>query len=73
MQMTMTSIPENLTALGRIVAAEDVITAVPVAGLMAAFGADDPKYTRSLPPLARVVLHGQAAAITPRKRRIGKG
>tara|TARA_B100000676_G_scaffold233730_1_gene233123 strand:+ start:2191 stop:3057 length:867 start_codon:yes stop_codon:yes gene_type:complete len=52
--MTMTSIPENLTAaLGRIVAAEDVITAAPVAGLMAAFGADDPDPILGdpLPPL----------------------
>ncbi|MAJ93525.1 MAG: acyl-CoA dehydrogenase [Rhodospirillaceae bacterium] len=54
MQMTMTSIPENLTAaLGRIVAAEDVVTAAPVAGLMAAFGADDPDPIPGdpLPPL----------------------
>tara|TARA_Y100001954_G_C15819957_1_gene609430 strand:- start:59 stop:925 length:867 start_codon:yes stop_codon:yes gene_type:complete len=52
--MTMTSIPGNLTAaLGRIVAAEDVITAAPVAGLMAAFGADDPDPILGdpLPPL----------------------
>ncbi|MGB0632072.1 MAG: FAS1-like dehydratase domain-containing protein [Alphaproteobacteria bacterium] len=50
----MTSIPENLrAALGRVVTAEDQITATPVAGLMAAFGADDPDPQPGdpLPPL----------------------
>ena len=54
MQMTMTGIPENLqAALGRIVKAEDVVTAAPVAALMAAFGADDPdpRPGDPLPPL----------------------
>ena len=52
--MGMTSIPENLQAArGRIVTAEDVITAAPVAGLMAAFGVDDPdpQPRDPLPPL----------------------
>ncbi len=54
MQMNMIGIPENLqAALGRIVKAEDVITAAPVAGLMAACGADDPdpRPGDPLPPL----------------------
>ena len=63
MQMTMISIPENLTAaLGRIVAAEDVITAAPVAGLMAAFGADDPDPIPGdpLPPLWQNPAHADS-------------
>ncbi|MEC7490972.1 MAG: MaoC family dehydratase N-terminal domain-containing protein [Pseudomonadota bacterium] len=40
----MLKLPETLkAAIGRTVIAEDVVTAAPVAGLMAAFGADDPK------------------------------
>ena len=50
----MTNIPENLSAaLGRIVSAEDTISVAPVAGLMAAFGADQPDIRSGdqLPPL----------------------
>ena len=54
MQKAMITIPENLqAAVGRIVSAEDTITAAPVAGLMAAFGRDDPdpRAGDPLPPL----------------------
>jgi 3-methylfumaryl-CoA hydratase len=54
MQKGMSTIPKSLkAALGRIVTAEDVVTAAPVAGLMAAFGHDvaDPKTGDLLPPL----------------------
>ena len=54
MQKGMSTIPESLqAALGRIVTAEDVVTAAPVAGLMAAFGHDvaDPQTGDLLPPL----------------------
>lgn len=50
----MNAIPDSMTAaLGRIVRSEDVVTAAPVAGLMAAFGADDPRPMSGdpLPPL----------------------
>ncbi|MEX2453394.1 MAG: acyl-CoA dehydrogenase [Rhodospirillaceae bacterium] len=50
----MSAVPESMTAaLGRIVSAEDVVTAAPVAALMAAFGADDPRPQPGdpLPPL----------------------
>lgn len=50
----MTNIPENLDrAVGRSVIAEDEISAAPVAGLMAAFGHDDPDPLpgEALPPL----------------------
>lgn len=41
--MTMTDIPKSLKdAVGRMVVAEDVVSAAPIAGLMAAFGHDDP-------------------------------
>jgi 3-methylfumaryl-CoA hydratase len=54
MQKRMSTIPESLkAALGRIVTAEDVVTAAPVAGLMAAFGHDvpEPRAGDFLPPL----------------------
>ena len=54
MQKAMTGVPENLqSAVGRLVSAEDVITSAPVAGLMAAFGVDDPdpRPDDPLPPL----------------------
>ena len=54
MQKAMTSVPENLkSAVGRLVSVEDVITSAPVAGLMAAFGVDDPdpRPGDPLPPL----------------------
>ena len=54
MQLGMSSVPYTLkTAIGTIVSAEDVITAAPVAGLLAAFGHDDPDPKRGdpLPPL----------------------
>lgn len=47
-------IPESLqAALGRVVTAEDVVTAAPVAGLKAAFGREgpDPRPGDELPPL----------------------
>ncbi len=50
----MGSIPNNLLgAVGRIVVEEDTIVAAPVAGLMAAFGSDDPdvRLGDPLPPL----------------------
>jgi 3-methylfumaryl-CoA hydratase len=41
--MNMTDIPNNMEdAVGRTVIAEDVISAAPIAGLMAAFGCEDP-------------------------------
>lgn len=52
--MRMSTIPESLhAALGRIITAEDVVTAAPVAGLMAAFGHDvaHPRAGDLLPPL----------------------
>lgn len=54
MQKPMSMIPGSLqAALGRIVAAEDVVTAAPVAGLRATFGHDDPtpQPGDELPPL----------------------
>ena len=54
MQLGMSSVPHTLkTAIGTIASAEDVITAAPVAGLLAAFGHDDPDPKRGdpLPPL----------------------
>jgi 3-methylfumaryl-CoA hydratase len=54
MQKGMSTIPESLQgALGRVVTAEDVVTAAPVAGLMAALGHDvaDPRVGDLLPPL----------------------
>jgi len=54
MQLFMNSVPEALqSAIGTIVSAEDVISAAPVAGLLAAFGHDDPdpKLGDPLPPL----------------------
>lgn len=54
MQSGMKRIPESLqAALGRIVVAEDVVTAAPVAGLRAAFGHDAPapRPGDDLPPL----------------------
>lgn len=50
----MTIIPKNLTeAVGRTVSAGDTVSAAPVAGLMAAFGQDDPdpRPGDALPPL----------------------
>lgn len=50
----MRNIPKNLTeAVGRTVAAEDEVSAAPVAGLMAAFGSENPPPRRgdALPPL----------------------
>lgn len=52
--MLMSDIPQNLEqAIGRTVVATDAISAAPVAGLMAAFGHDDPvpKPGDDLPPL----------------------